>query len=262
MTYEKSSQPKPALTSAHHLDIRVLNALSLGGVGLVLVLANRVAKSWEAVSRMEHCQHANSQDNHDTLKNNEFRLIAHELTPPATSQLRNAVDASHEDAKVCCNNSAHEATEAGLAKQCHRLLGQLIAVVVCAQSIFAKEASKDSEDKDLKDDTSNHQICADVLHFGATVRSRCDTTTCALENEREDIASDEDASVPHGSKTRPSFTEADDDMLEREIDAGGDESGRNNEAADLDDEAAVVDRVVVEHETAAVSYRLANASET
>lgn len=46
-------------------------------------------------------------------------------------------------------------------------------------------------------------------------------------------------------------------VLESEIDAGGDKGGRDDDAADLDVEAGVTPRVVMEHDAPNVAERLA-----
>lgn len=185
------------LMSAHHLYVRVSYALSV----VLILLANRVAKSWKAVSWMEHCEHTDRDNNHNTLKNNELGLVAHELAPPATCQLGYTIDATHEDADVSGNNGAHEAAEACLVKQRHRFLRKLLAASVCAKCVFGEEVAEEGEGDDLENNTSNHQISANILKIRSRVCSGCETTTCALKNEREQIASDEDARVPNGSKT-------------------------------------------------------------
>jgi hypothetical protein len=253
----RANSTQACSTAAHHLHIRLLNTLFPSGFAS---LANGVAQSREAVTRMEYREHSNSDDNHDALKDNELVLVAHDLASPATCQLGNTVNASHKDTNIRHNDSAHETTKVCVMKKHHRLLGQLIAAAICAQSVLGKEVAKEDQDNNLEDDTRNHHVCASVLEAGPRVCRGCKTTTCALEYEREDIASDEDACVPDGLKATPSLAKADDNVLESEVDTGGYESGRNDEAADLHGEAAVIERVVVEHDTATVADCFANAT--
>jgi hypothetical protein len=146
---------------AHHLDIRVLHALC---PGRILLLANSVAQDREAVSRMEDRERTNSDDNHDTLKDDKFRLVSHQFRAPTTSQLGNAVHASHKDTNERRDDGAREAAEARLVEERHCLRGELVAAAVCAQCVLGEEVAEDGEDDDLEDDTGNHQIGSNVLH--------------------------------------------------------------------------------------------------
>jgi len=60
---------------------------------------------------MEYCQHENRHGDHGAFKNDKVCLVAHQLVPPTTSQLRNSVDASDEDTEVCDDDGACEETE-------------------------------------------------------------------------------------------------------------------------------------------------------
>jgi hypothetical protein len=235
------------LAATNHLNIRLLDALG------PLVLANRAAERREAVSGVEDSKDTDSDDDHDTLEDNELGLVAHQLAPPSERQLGDTVDAADEDGKVGDNDRAHKQSEASLVEQRHGLGGELVAATARAEHVLDEKVAEESEDNDLEDDSGNHQVCADVLQAGTGVCGRREATAGALEDEREEIAGDEDACVPDGLEARPRLAEADDDVLEREVDTGGDKGGRDDEAADLDGEGVLIEDVVVHHDAAAIA---------
>ena len=84
-----------------------------------------------------------------------------------------------------------------------------------------------------------------------------------LEHERKDIAGNEDSRVPGGwTKSRPRFAEAQYNVLKSKVYASGDESRRNDQAADLDLETNVVVGVVVQHDAADVANELTQTTES
>lgn len=120
---------------AHHLNIRALiDALSLTHR---LVLANGVSKRREAEAGMADSEGEHSDDDHDTLEDNEFGLVAHELAPPSTSQFRDTVDTSNKDAKEGSDDGEHEAAEGCLADEGRRFNRELVTAAVGTESIFA-----------------------------------------------------------------------------------------------------------------------------
>ena len=74
-----------------------------------------------------------------------------------------------------------------------------------------------------------------------------------MEDQGEDVAEDEDPGVESGLEEGELWAEFNDDMLEGEVDAGGDEGGSDDEAADLRLEAAGVVGVVVHDQAADVA---------
>ena len=66
-----------------------------------------------------------------------------------------------------------------------------------------------------------------------------------MEDKGEEITHDEDPSVPFCSYPGVVAADSQDEVLECEIDAGGEERGSDDETADLDIEAYVVPGVVV-----------------
>jgi hypothetical protein len=248
------------VATLHHLDIGALIHALTPWHRLVL-LANGVSKCWEAVSWVEDCEDKDTDDDHDTLEDDELSLIAHEFTPPSSSQLGDTVDASDEYSKISGDDGEHEAAERGLVEQSHGLAGNLVATAVGADGVLDEKDTKASKNDDLEDDSSNHEVGADILHVGSVVGGRSNTTTSSLKDKREDITRDEDISVPGRSKARPGFAEGNDDVLEGQVDTGGNEGRRDDQAADLDLEAELVEGVVPEHYTTDVSDELAETAQ-
>jgi hypothetical protein len=156
LRYQKLS--KSFLAVAPHLHVGIFQALS----GL-LVLANRIGQHGEAVTRVGDGEGQNRDDNHYALEHNELILVAHDLSPPATSQLRDTVDTSDEDARVCNDDSGHVGAEACGVEERHCLGRQAVLATRCAQGVFDEEVAEASKDGDLENDTCNHEVCAHVL---------------------------------------------------------------------------------------------------
>ena len=66
-----------------------------------------------------------------------------------------------------------------------------------------------------------------------------------MEDEREQVTEDEDPGVEFGSYPGVVTADGQDEVFEREVDAGGDECGSNDETADLNIEAGVIERIIV-----------------
>lgn len=240
-----------------HLDIRdIVDALS----ALSLVLANCVAEGREAVARMSDSENQDGQYNHYALEDNELGLVAHELAPPSASQLRDTVDASGEDANEGDDNGTHEAAEGCLVEECDCLFGELVTAAVGADCVLDEEVAKEGEDDNLEDDTGNHEVRTDVLQAGSIVGRGCNTTTRSLEDEREDVTSDEDVCVPGWAEAGPRLAEGEGDVLESEVDTGGDEGRRDDETADLDLEAKFIEGVLPQQDASDVADGFAQAA--
>lgn len=82
-----------------------------------------------------------------------------------------------------------------------------------------------------------------------------------MENKRQDITCDEDAGVPDRRQTRPRLAEVDDDVFECKVYSGGDEGGRDNQAANLHLKTRLVEGVVVHDKTTSVADYLAQAAQ-
>ena len=80
---------------------------------------------------------------------------------------------------------------------------------------------------------------------GRCISRRGDASTRALEDEREQVAEDEDPGVEFGSYPGVVAANCQNEVFEREVDTCSDECGSNDETADLDIEAGVIERIVV-----------------
>ena len=101
------------------------------------------------------------------------------------------------------------------------------------------EEHEDQEGEDLEGETGDHDV---VARFGVLVGVGGGGGHAAaegLEDEREDVAGDEDARVREGFDAGVFGAEGDDDAGEGEVDAGGEEGGGDGEAAYLHEEAVL-----------------------
>lgn len=85
------------------------------------------------------------------------------------------------------------------------------------------DAEEENHGDDLRDETSNHDLDTSVgVSLG--VGSGSQVTTNGLEDEREEIAADEDDGVKLGLETRVLSTDCGDDTTEAEVDTGSEQS--------------------------------------
>jgi hypothetical protein len=141
------------LNLVHHL---LTAALAHAFVGPIRLLADGVAHCREAEARMADSQDQDGDDDHHTLENNKLGLIAHEIASPSTSELRNTVDASDEDAHECDEDGETEGTELLVVEELGRLGGKVGFVTVAADDVVDDAGSEDAEDNNLEDDTGDH----------------------------------------------------------------------------------------------------------
>lgn len=90
-----------------------------------------------------------------------------------------------------------------------------------------------------------HQVVADVLHIAAVIGRGGDAAARALQDEREQVAQDEDPGIVFGPDAGEVPADGEDEVFEGEVDPRGEEGGRYDQAADLDVEAVAVEGVVV-----------------
>lgn len=146
---------------------------------------------------MEHGKHQHTHDDHGTFQDDKVRLVAHELATPAIGEFRDTVDASNVDTQETDYDGEDEASERCLAEECHCSRRELIAAVVGADGVLDEKGAEDGQNDDLEDDTGHHEICSEILQVRAAICCSSNATAGTLENEREDVTSDEDARVPH-----------------------------------------------------------------
>lgn len=97
-------------------------------------------------------------------------------------------------------------------------------------------------------DAGHHEVVSRFLHGVAVFGGCSEGTADSLENEGEDVAGDENPCVHAGLDAGEFGADFEDDMFEGEVDAGGDEGGGDDQAADLDLETIGIPGVVVEHD--------------
>jgi hypothetical protein len=92
----------------------------------------------------------------------------------------------------------------------------------------------------LKDDTSNHEIGSKVKKFFIIIGTGGKTSSNGLKEERDEVAANEDPCIKVGRDAGVLLAKVKDDVFECEVDTGSEESGREDEAGDLNGEAGSV----------------------
>lgn len=109
---------------------------------------------------MESCKENSRNSHHNAIEDDEFIFVLHDLVPPSGAKLGNTVDATGEDGDVCDKETGDEELEATCGKKagaagCEATSG--------ADHIVEDEGSESQESDDLPNDTSYHEICANLL---------------------------------------------------------------------------------------------------
>lgn len=242
-----------------NLSLRLLKRSLAGRFWLP---ADGVGEVRKAEARVEDCHGKDREDDHGTLQSDELGLVPHELGPPAPGKFRNAVDTASEDAKKGDANANYEQSEFGVVKQSERLSRELIDPTVSADRVFGCERGEDHKDNYLKYYASYHEVGPRVESGGPWVRGSGKSASSSLENEREQVAGDEDVCVPGGSKPRPRFAKSEHKVLEREVYAGGEECGSEDETANLQLEPLDAVGIEVHHDAADVAGHFSATTET
>lgn len=99
--------------------------------------------------------------------------------------------------------------------------------------------------RDLEGDARDDDVVSGIQQFLIVPPGgRSDTAARGLQNQRADITADENPGEQLGFQARVLGAQVEDDMFQGQIDTGGDEGGRENQAHDLELEAALVPGVI------------------
>jgi hypothetical protein len=89
---------------------------------------------------------------------------------------------------------------------------------------------------DLEGETCNHYIVAELWILVLMRPHGCDTTPCSLQDQRDEVAGDEDDWVKSRTDTGVLGPKDADDVGEAEVDASSKEGRCDSETYDLDEE--------------------------
>ena len=191
-------------------------------------------------------------DNLHSIQDDKVGLVLHNRVLPSLGHLGNTVDTSGEDGQESDEQRHGKKPESKILDDDIRRRAHLSSSSVEAGKVVSDQDCEYKQRKHLPHDTCHHQIIPQFL-VSRCFRSRGDASTGALEDQRQEIAADEDPGVPFGGDAREVGPEGEDHVLEGEVDAGGEEGRGDDEAADLDVEAVTVPRIIVQHYTANIT---------
>jgi len=178
----------------------------------------------------------------------------HDRIGPPLGHLADTEDATNEDGEVCQAKASNEELEALVVQELDGGGLETCAVSAGPDEIVRNQDAEDDEGKDLPDDTGHHEIVAGLLHSGSALGGGGNTSSGSLEDEGEQIAEDKDPRVIFSSDAGEVIANLQDDVLEREVDSGGEEGRCDDYAADLNVEAGTVPWVGVEHNATNVAW--------
>ena len=201
---------------------------------------------------MEDRQTQRRDRDHNAIKNNKLNLILHDGVCPAARHLSDTEHATGEDDEESEDDGPSEELEVARGEQVDGRLREAVAAAVGPVDVVPNQNPEDQQRGDLPGDTGHHEVVPDIL-VGLGIGCGGDASARALEDEREQIAEDEDPGVEFGSYPGVVAADGQDEVFQGQVDAGGDEGGGDDEAGDLDVEARVIEWVVVEQYAADVS---------
>lgn len=134
------------------------------------------------------------------------------------------------------------------------MVGTLLTSSVLASHLILdhkpqNEQTTDSHRDDLECDTSNNHLIASVDEFLVLRPPRSGKASAnALQTHGAEVAANEDPGIEARLEQRVLRAAVQDEVLEGKIDSGGDETGAQDQRADLQLEAALAPRVAVHHD--------------
>lgn len=168
------------------------------------------------------------------------------------------VDASDQDDNVSSGNGVAEFLKVAVVPELPsiRVLGLRKSHILPHSNIVVNaEDSKNDEHDDLQRNTGNNGTVSRLGQLGVGVAaSSCDTSTDGLDDETTQVGGKEDDGIPARLDARDRGVEIDGDMLEGEIDGDADESGCEDDGADLQFKTTVIPGVGVELDATNVAY--------
>lgn len=194
---------------------------------------------------MERIQTQHRRSHNRALQPNKVFLRLDQVSRPALAQLRHTIHTSSENAQRREGQRNQESLECPAVPQ---LLVLRIQRLLLSQSAHTQQRpnaevcgqkDEDKESCDLEGQAGNHDVVADggVL-VGVRLRGGQTAAGC-LQEERDDVAGDEDARVREGRDAGVLGAEGHDYPGEAEVDACGHERRRDRQADDLHEKAVL-----------------------
>ena len=198
----------------------------------------------------------NGDGAHDAVEDDEIGFVLHDAVGPSVGHFRDTEHAAGEDGQIGEAEGAGEELEVPAMEQGHGGGREGGAVLVGSEAVVSDQDAEGEQRKDLPRDPGHHEVVAEVLGATGVCRSG-DAAAGALQDEGEQIAQDEDPGVVLRPDAGVVAADGQHEVFQGEVDARGEEGGRDDQAGDLDVEAVAVKRVVVQHDTPDVADRFA-----
>ena len=132
-----------------------------------------------------------------SIQNNIANLVAHDLVRPPARQLSDAVDATDKDKQRGGEHSRAEDLEITALDERRGFGGEGVLAARQLEHVKSDKHVEAREGDDLEDDAGEHDVAAHVGDLGGVGR-RGDTAADGLQQEREEVAGDEDIGVQTG----------------------------------------------------------------
>lgn len=172
-----------------------------------------------------------------------------ELSSPALLHLDAAVDASNQDEHGGDKASQPDKNNTLCPALGERVSRVLAGVAIVLQKEVGQEHGEGARDEHLNDDTSQSQIRSRA-NAATRVGRRADSAPCGLNNERDDIARDEDADVDFGADACQLGPDGELDTFQGDVVGRTDENGADDEHDELSDVGMALEEVEVAVQTA------------
>lgn len=172
---------------------------------------------------MAKAQSKRSENNDNTLKNNEGGLLANQLSVVAVLELGNTVGTTGENQEAGSGETGKESLISPSEAR-----GSVDAQV--ADHVVGKGADEGSQDNDLQSQTGHGHVDAQVGGGAALAGVGGHGTAGGLEDEANDVKGDEDVVEQLGLESRQAGSEVDDGLGEGNVDGSAEEDGGDGEA--------------------------------
>lgn len=204
-------------------------------------------EAWETRSYLQSLQH------------DKARFVSHNGAPPAAAHLGDAVDAPDQDAEVGAQDGVEEQAGPPVAPEGEGAGGQDVFLATLERAahphqVVRGHGAEAEQDGDLEGDADDDDAVAGEQQGGVVGLGRGgEAAADGLQDQARDVGGDEDERVQPRPDARERRRKRQHRVLERQVDGDAQQRRRQHDAADLQLEAVLAERVRVELQPAYVA---------
>lgn len=181
---------------------------------------------------MKRRQRDTRDNDHRALQDHEDQLVVRQLAVEPLLQLDQPVHAPHEDRRRRHRDAGQEQPPHPRAPQRLEPRVQPPLLPPHLHRELGAQRHERRQRRDLAGEAGDHDVDADVLGV-LVVRRRGEAAAGGLQDERDEVAADEEEGVGARADARDVLAVDDDDAAEAEVDGGAEEGRADGEADEV-----------------------------